>query len=207
MFESQEKVLIYWFGYVNDKTILTKDSAVFKRWYHRDEKVDVEIKTKFEPYVISAQKGELSHWTNTMDGRVALILVLDQFSRHIYRYRPAAFLGDQLALRVTLQTIKEGKDEELMFIRRQFLYMPLMHSEDLAIQQMSLESFKRLLRLAKTFDGGNLQYYEYVYDIAKKHYEVIEMFGRFPHRNKVLDRQSTIEELGFLKLTKDSIEF
>lgn len=130
-------------------------------------------------------RGELDRWRSTPLAALALIVVLDQFSRNMFRGTPRAFVGDPAALAAAAGVIERGFDRLLSAQERSFAYMPFEHAEDLAAQRRSLALFEAL-------DPNDMQY-------AKRHHEIIVRFGRFPHRNAVLGRESTSEEIEFLK--------
>ena len=127
--------------------------------------------------------GECATWRQTPEGRLAEIIVLDQLSRNMFRDTPQSFAFDGQALFLAQECIRSGDDKKLASQQRHFAYMPYMHSESLVIQKQSLELFGSL---------GPIKY-------AQAHYDIIERFGRFPHRNKILDRTSSDEEVAFLK--------
>jgi uncharacterized protein (DUF924 family) len=140
--------------------------------------------------------GERDTWLGTTRGRLALVIVLDQFSRNMFRGNQSGFAGDERALAAALEGLALGADKSLALDERIFLYMPLMHSEQLAHQQRSLELFTGLLEGQPEALRG---YLSSSVDYARRHLEIVERFGRFPHRNAVLGRASTPEELEFLK--------
>ena len=156
-----------------------------KHHWIKDPKLDDEIKTSFERTLIQARACELFEWRKNPKGRLAEIIVLDQFSRNIYRGLPESFIADPQALTLAQEAVAGGHDE-LKPQEKAFLYMPFMHSESLLIQDQSVRLFENL---------GN----ENNLDYAIKHREVIQRFGRFPHRNSILGRPSTVEETEFLK--------
>ena len=157
------------------------------KWWLKNKDFDKLIKKKFKQLYESAVKCELYNWRNFSKGRLAEIIILYQFSRNMFRDTPKAFESDSQALCLAQQAISLNIDKELNVYERLFLYMPFMHSESLTIQELSIKYFETLgLR-------NNLDY-------AKKHYKVIKRFNRFPHRNKILKRESSVEEINFLKL-------
>ncbi|WP_192022894.1 DUF924 family protein [Shewanella sp. WPAGA9] len=155
-------------------------------WFTKDKGFDATIKQQFNHFHRQAIAGELFHWRNTALGRLAEIIVLDQFSRNLYRDSSKAFASDSLALVLAQEAIHCGDDKRLKPTERSFLYMPFMHSESLSIHQQALTLFKQ--------DG-----LESNYQFELKHLEIIERFGRYPHRNMLLGRESTEEELRFLE--------
>lgn len=158
-----------------------------KQWWVKDDKLDVEIAERFGPLLNAAASCELAGWRGTAEGRLAEIIVLDQFSRNIFRNKPEAFAQDPLALGLAQEAVRCGADQELSSEKRRFIYMPFMHSESAQIHERAVELFGSEPALA-----DNLEY-EY------KHKEIIDRFGRYPHRNEILGRESTEEELEFLK--------
>jgi len=192
-------ILNYWFNDLNDAILLSQDSLVVKRWFHKSDQTDQEIRQTFEHDLIKAKQGLYSSWENTPRKRLALVILYDQFSRNIYRGTPTMFQFDALALDLTLRSIDEKFDNSLQLIEKAFLYMPLMHSEDLKIQEKSLNCFTALVSQAKQKSKKNIPYFENTLNFAKQHHRIIEKFSRFPHRNVILNRDSAEKELMFLK--------
>jgi uncharacterized protein (DUF924 family) len=155
-----------------------------KLWFERDLEVDAMIRSRYLDWfeTISVQVPKLTGAPHAL----ATVIVLDQFPRNLFRGSPRAFATDDLALAVAEQAIAAGWDAQLSPAQRVFLYMPFQHAEDRAVQVRSIELFTRL---------GNVQTLDY----AQRHKEVIDRFGRYPHRNTVLGRPSTTEEVEFLK--------
>lgn len=197
--ERISNILNFWFEGIDDQTTFDKDSQPFKKWFSKDDQFDQEVKEKFEGDLIRARKRKYDNWLELPKGYLALVLVFDQFPRNMYRDMPEVFDNDLRALEITLTSIKRNIDDKLMLIERLFLYLPLMHSEDLKIQKMCLERIGDLVEEAKTDAPLNQGYYEYSLDYSHKHYDIIKRFGRFPHRNKILGRSSSAEEESFLK--------
>lgn len=156
-------------------------------WFKKDVEFDQSLEKRFRRVLEHAQQGELDHWCDGATGYLGLIIVLDQFSRNIHRDSPQAFAADAKALQLTLEAIEKGLDEELTAERRSFLYLPLRHAENLAMQQLGLEKTRELNALGY----GSDKY-------ALNHLELVERFGRFPHRNEVLGRENTPEEETYL---------
>ncbi len=157
-----------------------------KQWWVKDDALDQAIKTRFEPTLIEAKLRQLADWRYQPRGRLAEIIVLDQFSRNIYRDTPQAFAADECAVQLTLAAIEAGDDRSLIQQERLFLYMPLMHSEDPNMHEIAIEVFSALGL------EENLEY-------ERQHKAIIDRFGRYPHRNEILGRESTPEEIEFLK--------
>ncbi len=153
-----------------------------KQWWVKDLSLDALIKERFEGVHQAAMAGELFSWRDTPQGRLAEIIVLDQFSRNMFRGKPESFSSDALALCLAQTAVAVGDDLKLSDQQRSFLYMPYMHSESLLIHDEAMKLFK---------DLGNL-------DFEIKHRDIIVKFGRYPHRNEILGRASTAEEIEFL---------
>ena len=143
-----------------------------------------------------ATEGRLDEWAATARGRLALILVLDQFSRHIHRDQPAAFARDRQAQTLCIEGITRGIDRRLAPLERWFFYMPLMHAEDLDLQTRSVHCFRQLVEDAAEPYREPCQG---AYDHAKQHRDLVERFGRFPERNELLGRAPTLDELRYLE--------
>lgn len=199
MMERVAAILDYWFEGITEETRLIDHEAVQHRWFAHDAAVDQEIKTKFGSDLTKARKGKCAGWMDMSVGSLALILLLDQFSRNIYRNSAKAYDTDLQALEYCFLAIKSDFDEELSLIQRQFLYMPMMHSENLRIQEKSLDYYKGLVEASETLEPHNTEYYQSVFEFAQRHHDIIQRFERFPHRNDVLKRRSTSTELEFLK--------
>ena len=157
-----------------------------KMWFEKDDNFDQLLKDRFNSLVKLALDDNLVDWKVNIEGNLALIILLDQFTRNIYRNTPKAFTGDDKALKLCFIGITQGYLAHKNSSWRHFLLMPLMHSENLAIQELSLPLFKKYTN-------------DKTYDFAKRHYEIIKKYGRFPHRNSILGRKSTNEENIFLK--------
>ncbi len=194
-----ETILDYWFSGLDDAAKLDTASPKFRLWFGKDKSTDLEIRERFEGDVLSAAQGRYKEWEKTPRGRLALVILLDQFPRNMYRDTPRAFELDPLALAVSLEAVEEGADEELFLIQRMFLYMPMMHAESESIQEKSLHSFGILVEQAKKSSPMNAEFFSLSYDYAVKHQVIIQRFGRYPHRNEILSRPSTLEEVEFLK--------
>jgi uncharacterized protein (DUF924 family) len=155
------------------------------KWFEKDEAFDRAIRENFLSTYEAAVADKLSDWEKTPDGALALVIVLDQFPRNMFRNDARAFAADPLALAVTKRALASGYDREIAHELVPFLYMPLMHSENIADQRRCVELFGR-------YGNQNNQKF------AEIHRDIIERFGRFPHRNPVLGRVTTAEEKAFL---------
>ena len=154
-------------------------------WFAKSDEFDAKIRERFQAIHHLAIQAELWSWRKTAEGRLAEILVLDQFSRNLYRDQPQAFAHDSMALMLAQEAISLQLDAQLSPDHRSFLYMPFMHSESKLMHEFALKLFQRL---------GN----EINLSFEKKHKLIIDRFGRYPHRNAILGRSSTAEELEFL---------
>ena len=161
------------------------DEKTKPRWYDSTSAFDALCRQRFGDLVEQASSGDLVVWEQTAEGALALCLLLDQMPRNLYRATPKAFATDQKAVGVAKHAIDRGFDQHLDLEKRKFLYMPFMHSEQLADQERSVE-------LSKALDDENTLSY------AEDHADIIRRFGRFPHRNAILKRQSTAQEKAFL---------
>jgi len=167
-----------------------------KRWFTGGAELDSDIRRRFGAAVALAQAGDLIEWESEPSSRLALVLLLDQFPRNIFRGKAQAFAGDERAQKLVAEALAQGLDEQLPWVGRMFLYMPLMHAEDLALQEEGVRRFGELaaavpddLRVALT---SSLRF-------AEQHRDIIARLGRFPHRNNALGRTNTALEFDFLK--------
>lgn len=193
--ESPDTIRNYWFGSaLEDAAVTARERA--RLWWSKNPQVDNEIRRRFEKCVIKAGAGELDHWASNPPDRLALILLTDQFPRSIYRGSAKAFVFDTKALSLARDGIDAGFDTSLRPLEKVFFYLPLEHSESLADQQRSVSLFQKVLDEAGPEQKPTFA--EYL-DFAARHRDIIARFGRFPHRNEVLGRISTPEELSFLQ--------
>ena len=171
-------------------------------WFGDDGAFDQEIQTEFVDDVELASAGQLGHWAHEPRGRLALILLLDQFRRNIYRNTAAAFEMDNVALKLCVEGAIEKKDQGLTYIQRAFFYMPLQHAESAKVQAKSCELFDRL---AEAVSPTLRETFATIAQFAELHRDIVDQFGRFPHRNKLLGRENTAEEDEYL--SGDSPDF
>lgn len=164
-------------------------------WFGEDPVFDQHLVSEFTDDVERASAGELDHWGRSPRGRLALILLLDQFRRNIYRNTPEAFAKDNLALRLCVEGAAAKMDKALSPIERVFFYMPLEHAESRKVQQKSREIFRHL---CETVSPTYKETFETIAQFADLHADIVEKYGRFPHRNKVLKRENTPEEDEYL---------
>lgn len=188
---SSDEILKFWFGQNPDDPLENKSL-----WFKKDSSLDELIKEKFEGTLLKAKEGHLDSWKEEPESRLALLILLDQFSRNIYRDAERAFEADAQALEICLKGMEAKQDRHLTTVQRWFFYMPLMHSESREAQKLSLKVFADLKESAEPDLKEAL---EGVYQFALRHAEIIERYGRYPHRNSLLNRTSTPEEIEYLK--------
>ncbi|PHQ68551.1 MAG: hypothetical protein COB93_10415 [Sneathiella sp.] len=185
--ERQQKILDFWF--------LPETHADYgktrKEWFEKNDAFDAKISENFLKDFEDAAAGHCLSWTETALGSMALILLFDQFSRNMFRESPRAFATDGKAREIARHMIARGFYDGLNNMQKQFAALPFEHSEDIEDQKQSMALFA---------DLGNAELVRY----AKLHYDIIDEFGRFPHRNNVLSRSSTVEEIAFLKTPHSS---
>lgn len=174
---SVDNVLRFWFEDIEQS-----------RWFQTDPDFDRALEQRFGGLLTLAIDGQLDNWCDTSRGRLAVIIVLDQFSRNIFRDSPRAFDSDPKALQLTVDGIRDGSDVGLTLEQRSFFYLPLRHAENIEMQELGLKKTREL----NAAGYGSDKY-------ALNHLELIKRFGRFPHRNRVLGRGNTAEEELFLK--------
>jgi uncharacterized protein (DUF924 family) len=170
-----ERILDFWFKEIDQST-----------WWKKDNDFDLEISTRFSKYHAQATRGECYQWRQSIKGRLAEIIILDQFSRNIFRNQKESFSSDSTALILSQEAIATKQANILSPDERAFLYMPFMHSESAVIHQEAVA----------LFSDPALKHYQ---DFELQHKKIIDQFQRYPHRNKILGRQSTPEEIVFLK--------
>lgn len=175
------EVLSFWFG---------ETLEMRKAWFIKDLAFDAEIRRRFLPLYEQAAADRLDAWMESAEPCVALIIVLDQFPRNMFRGTPRSFATDPKALKIAKWAIAQGFDQQLPPMQRFFFYLPLEHSENLDDQTESVRLYEQLRNIPELAE---------TYDYAIRHRNIIERFGRFPHRNLMLDRPSTPEEVEFLK--------
>jgi uncharacterized protein (DUF924 family) len=183
---SFSQVLAFWFGAPGSPTLGRTRPA----WFRKDAAFDEAIRQRFAATLTGASMGKFDAWQRTPYACLALLVVLDQFPRNLHRQSPLAFASDHQALAVARQAVQRGFDRLLRPVERTFMYLPFEHAEDIAAQRHSLQLFSSL----SAEPGG-----EGLLDYARRHYDIVARFGRFPHRNQALGRRSTPEEEAFLR--------
>ena len=189
-----ENVLAFWFGLPGSAAEVAERQR--KLWFGKSPVNDQRVIEQFTDTLVAASQGGLDHWAGTPRGRLALVIVLDQFPHHIHRDQPQAFATDSQALAWSLDALATGEDQKLAPIERVFLYLPLEHAESLAMQDLSVSLYEKLAREAAADERA---LFDNFLDYARKHRDVVARFGRFPHRNAILGRPSTPDEVEFLK--------
>ncbi len=180
------EILEFWFGNRDDEDY----GKARKEWFTKNPEFDQEVRSRFFPDYQKAAAGELDDWKETALGCLALMILLDQFPRNMFRGQPQAFATDSQALAYAKHAVEQGLDQELLPIQRQFIYLPFEHSENIVDQRQCVELFSTLKDYPECALGV---------DYAYRHIKVIERFGRFPHRNEILGRETTPEEAQFLQ--------
>ena len=170
-----EEIVTFWFS-----------EPVMKKWFNSTPEFDDEIRQRFEPVYKQAKQGLLDSWKNTATGCLALVILFDQFPLNMYRGKKQSFATEARSREVAEHAIAESFDEQLSDNQKAFIYMPYMHSESMADQERSVALYEK----AKL--NNNIRF-------ARHHRDIVQRFGRFPHRNKILGRQSTDEELIYLQ--------
>lgn len=176
MKDSKQEIISFWFEEIDPSL-----------WFQKNEQFDAQIRDRFAISYNMARDGLCNDWDRDADGCLALCILLDQFPRNMFRGRPEAFATDHKALLVAKHAVARGFDQILPVMKRRFVYLPYEHSENLPDQKKSVDLFGKI----KKDDPIG-------YDYAVRHYDVIEKFGRFPHRNKILGRENTPEEDEYL---------
>jgi uncharacterized protein (DUF924 family) len=188
-----EAILSFWFQ--EQELSAPQIDRRMDTWFGSDEVFDHECKKEFSADVDRASEGKLDHWADEPLGRLALILLLDQFRRNIYRGTADAFAMDKAALKLCVEGAMEKKDKDLTPIQRVFFYMPLQHAESRKVQAKAVEIYNRL---SEAVSPTYRETFETVAQFAELHHDIVQQFGRFPHRNNLLNRENTPEEDEYL---------
>jgi len=189
-----QAVLDFWFGPPDDPGY----RSVRETWFRKDPAFDAQISQRFGALIERALAGNIDPWAQTSDAgngdpalaALARVIVLDQFTRNVFRGTARAFAGDALALNGARALVASGLDRTLSGVQRQFVYLPFEHAEDLAHQRTALQLFEQLAKDEPALAS--------LHEWARKHHDVVARFGRFPHRNAALGRESTTQEQTFL---------
>ena len=192
--ENPESILEFWFGTGKDDVAVASERA--KLWWIKRDETDKAIRERFEAVVRKAAQRELDAWAESPRGRLALIILTDQFPRNVYRNTPEAFAFDALALAWCKEGLRINAHHALRPIERVFFYLPLEHSESMEDQEQAVALFRELV---DSVGEAGREVFAGFLDYAMRHREVIARFGRFPHRNRILGRESSEAEIAFLK--------
>jgi uncharacterized protein (DUF924 family) len=194
MVDQPENVLAFWFGPPGSAAEIAGRQRTL--WFGKSPANDQAVIERFSATLAAATAGQLDHWIHTPRGRLALVIVLDQFPHHILRDQPQAFATDPQALALSLDALATNEDRQLAPIERVFLYLPLEHAESIDMQERSVSLYEQLAQEAADDERA---LFDNFLDYARKHLDVVARFGRFPHRNAILGRPSTPDEIEFLK--------
>ena len=186
-----DKIHAFWFGPLTTEGMSAPSQHAL--WFTKREDTDRKIATQFQSLVEQALAGQLDEWTDSAEGLIALILLLDQFTRNIFRNSANAFAGDAKALEFAQTALSHKRHLTLPPIHQVFLLMPLEHNENLVVQEQCVEAFRALHERTGLPQIADFSRY------AVAHRDVIAQFGRFPHRNDILGRSSTEDELAYLE--------
>lgn len=184
-----QKVLDFWFGPLPTPQTYPEDKVAL--WFVGGPEMDREISSRFGEEVRQANSGQLNSWRETARGRLALILLLDQFPRYMYRNNALAYASDAMARGLVLEGLQKGEDKQLLPVERAYFYMPLQHSEDINLQNLSVQLYSQLANEAPEAIKPQMEAF---LRYAILHQQTISKFKRFPNRNRVLGRPSTVEE-------------
>lgn len=189
-----QAILQFWFDELDALGMCSE--AQNRLWFQSRPETDREIEQRFGTDIKQALAGELDHWADHGDGLVALVILLDQFTRNVYRGTAAAFSGDRRALALVEAAVARGADRESPRIHRVFLYIPYEHAEDSVVQEAGIRCFDQLLKDCHPDARERVSGFR---DYSVAHRDVIARFGRFPHRNAIIGRNSTEEEISHLQ--------
>ncbi len=194
-----DAILDFWFGrdaYARTATAIAGEQSAL--WWSKNDATDADIRRRFEAFSAAAVSGQLADWEGTPRGLLALIICTDQFPRNMYRDTAQAFAADAAALKFANQFGRMSGSLWTQPIQRVFAYLPFEHSERMDDQISSVSGYEMLVHRAARASAEEIALFEGYLDFARQHHAIIKRFGRFPHRNKILGRQSTAEELEFL---------
>ena len=196
----ENDVLGYWFEDIDDGTELSFQHPTVRRWQSKDPAIDAQIRSRFEPLYDAIRSQVQAGWqADSLPAQVGAVIVLDQFPRNMFRDSPRMYESDALARGLCLAALQRGGHGELPLAHRLFLCMPLMHSEAVEDQALSLKLFGALRDDALAREARAKGFFEMAFSYAKRHAEIVQRFGRFPHRNTILQRPSSTAEVEFLK--------
>lgn len=178
------------------ESVMPGIDARMEYWFGENAELDIQIRHQFGKLVTAASDGELDGWADSAEGRLALIILIDQFRRNIYRGKPDAFSHDRAALKLCVEGAIAGHDKSLTPLQRAFFYMPMQHVESRKVQEKSVAVFRKL---AGDVNDTERDTFETFATFAELHRDIVAQFGRFPHRNAILGRESTATEKEYLE--------
>lgn len=193
-----QNILDFWFDGLTSETPLSHKIPMVKKWFNGGADFDDSIRQKFGSLLMDVDKNIFQD-AHSPQERLARIIVLDQFPRNMYRNTPQMYAFDSQALALSLDGLEKSDDHQLKLVERIFFYLPLMHAEDLKWQERSVKLFESLFKLSKEHAPHSASYFASNLHYALEHCKTIRTFGYFPHRNNILGRASTPEELDFLE--------
>jgi len=188
-----QRILDFWFS--DSELDSPQLDSRMDRWFGANDEFDEQVRSEFGELIELAPTGQLESWADTPRGRLALIILLDQFSRNAYRGKAQAFTHDKKALKLAIEGTLAGDHKQLNSVERMFFFMPLQHAESLKIQEKSVSIFKAL---AETVPGTLHETFLMAAQFAELHRDIVAEFGRFPHRNAVLGRPDSSAEAAYL---------
>ena len=188
-----QRVLDFWFA--GRELDSPRVDSRMERWFGSDDRLDGQIRDEFGELVDKASDGKLEDWDRTPEGRLALIILLDQFRRHMHRSSADAFKRDEMALKICVEGIEAGVHEKLTPVQRLFFFIPMQHAESLPIQKKSVDVYRAL---ADSVTETMRETFLTALHFAELHHDIVAAYGRFPHRNRVLRRKNTAIEATYL---------
>ena len=195
-----DTVIDFWFGDLTERSMPPEGGKIAIRWFGKDDATDADIREKFAALHDRLAADVASGWVpQDLTTRLAAVIALDQFPRNMFRGSPKMYESDPQALKLARLSLDDKSAEKLDLYRAMFLFMPLMHSEEVDDQRMMIKIYGQLRDSAKARNLGCHPFFEMGYNMAARHLEIVERFGRFPHRNPILGRQTTVQEAEFLK--------
>jgi len=193
-----EEILAWWFEGGDDAHPIGPGSPCYQRWFRGGPLVDAQVAERFTEDVLAARAGAHDGWRGSARGELALILLLDQLPRHLFRGHADAFTSDATALDVSRACIAAHRDEQLALIERIFIYLPIQHSERIADHELAFDRFRALEAQARARGAGVVALCVGAIGEQQEHFDTLQRFGRYPYRNAALGRRSTAEELAYL---------
>lgn len=196
-----QSIVSFWFGPTNQDAAFDMQSIEMQRWYSKSPKIDQDIKTRYESLfnVLHKTETEETFAVRPIEDKLAVIIALDQFPRNMYRETANMYKADNKALELCKILVRNAHFESLDLFKQMFGTLPMMHAEDQALQHETVQHFERFVEHSNSITSPNVEFFENAFGFAKQHQKIIDRFGRYPHRNEVLGRASTPEEIEFLK--------